>query len=65
MIDCLLFNVQWHIFHASCELLALYLYLLFIQLWCNNWKISTCSQTCIKRSHLGQRKSGLLRQVTS
>ena len=25
----------------------------------------TYSQTCIKRSHLGQRKSGLTRQVTS
>ena len=30
----------------------------------NDWKVKH-SQTCAKRSTLGQRKSGLIRQVTS
>jgi len=53
--------------------MAVFIYKLSIE-WCDFVIVSplhidvpfcTCSQTSIKRSHLGQIKTGLLRQVTS
>jgi hypothetical protein len=43
----------------------LHIYISFFIASRTDWIITRYSQTCIKRSPLGQRKSGLIRQVTS